>query len=231
LEVFFTVEYLCRVYAAGAEVQCVANPTALYPALPQRSTPTPCRYAGWNRIHYCLTFYALIDAVSTFPCYVDFFTVNSKSVTSFVRCLRLLRLLKADEYMGAFAVFDDILVNNADVLTVTGVAAAIMWVFFSAILYYTERHNPYLVSPERTDANGFAIPGTGVPYYNSIPNSMWVTLLNLSGEYPLCDYTPAGKVITAIIGIFSTGAFTIPVGILQSGFEHWIDPEGILTAF
>ena len=67
-----------------------------------------------------------------------------------------------------------------------------MWVFFSAILYYTERHNKYLRSPDLTDDQGFAIPNTGVPYYGSIPDAMWVTLLNLSGEYPLCDYTPAG---------------------------------------
>ena len=30
--------------------------------------------------------------------------------------------------------------------------------------------------------------------------------------------------VTAIIGIFSVGAFTIPVGILGAGFEQWVDP-------
>lgn len=32
------------------------------------------------------------------------------------------------------------------------------------------------------------------PYYQSVPMAMWVTLLNLSGEAPLCDYTVWGKV-------------------------------------
>ena len=32
------------------------------------------------------------------------------------------------------------------------------------------------------------------PYYQSVPMAMWVTLLNLSGEAPLCDYTAWGKV-------------------------------------
>lgn len=45
--------------------------------------------------------------------------------------------------------------------------------------YYTERGGP---DPNMT------------PYYQSVPMAMWVTLLNLSGEAPLCDYTAWGKV-------------------------------------
>lgn len=37
------------------------------------------------------------------------------------------------------------------------------------------------------------------PYYQSVPMAMWVTLLNLSGEAPLCDYTVWGKVGLAIL--------------------------------
>jgi hypothetical protein len=33
---------------------------------------------------------------------------------------------------------------------------------------------------------------------------MWVTLLNLSGESPLANYTAAGKVATGILGLFAT---------------------------
>ena len=31
-----------------------------------------------------------------------------------------------------------------------------------------------------------------------------------------------GKVITAVMGIFAVGFFSIPVGILGAGFEEWI---------
>jgi hypothetical protein len=56
---------------------------------------------------------------------------------------------------------------------------------------------------------------------------MWMTLLNLSGESPLCDYTPLGKVVQALIGIFAVGVFAIPVGVLGSGFEDWLgDKDG-----
>lgn len=47
------------------------------------------------------------------------------------------------------------------------------------VSFYTERDGP---DPNMT------------PYYQSVPMAMWVTLLNLSGEAPLCDYTIWGKV-------------------------------------
>lgn len=45
--------------------------------------------------------------------------------------------------------------------------------------YYTESEGP---DPNMT------------PYYQSVPMAMWVTMLNLAGEAPLCDYTVWGKV-------------------------------------
>lgn len=48
-----------------------------------------------------------------------------------------------------------------------------------ALRYYTERAGP---DPSTT------------PYYQSVPMAMWVTMLNLAGEAPLCDYTAWGKV-------------------------------------
>ena len=81
-------------------------------------------------------------------------------------------------YWRGFEAFDGVLVENSQVLTVTAFAALVVWLFFSAMLYYTERDNP---DPEMS------------AYYTSIPVSMWMTLLNLNGESPLCDYTALGK--------------------------------------
>jgi hypothetical protein len=62
-------------------------------------------------------------------------------------------------------------------------------------------------------------------YYNTVSGSMWVTLLNLSGESPLAMYSPLGKFVTGICGIFAAGFFGIPVGILGAGFQQWIEPD------
>ena len=61
--------------------------------------------------------------------------------------------------------------------------------------------------------------------YNTVPNSMWMTLLNLSGEAPLCQDLIGGKVATGILGLFATGVFGIPIGILGAGFEEIVAEE------
>jgi hypothetical protein len=57
-------------------------------------------------------------------------------------CLKLVRLLKAERYIKAFTVFDDILRDNSDLLAVSSFAAVVIWVYASAIMYYAERYNP-----------------------------------------------------------------------------------------
>lgn len=54
---------------------------------------------------------------------------------------------------------------------------------------------------------------------------MWMTLLNLSGESLLAQYSIPGKLATGILGIFATAVFGIPIGILGSGFGRVIEEE------
>jgi hypothetical protein len=61
-------------------------------------------------------------------------------------------------------------------------------------MYYAERDN----ADEEMAAN-----------YKTIPDAMWITLLNLSGESPLCHYSLAGKVMAALMGLVATGLFGI----------------------
>ena len=129
---------------------------------------------------------------------------------TFVKALRLLRIFRFEKYTHAFTSFDDIFSRNYDVLSVTLLSSLLLWIFFGALLYLTERDNP---DPEMA-AN-----------YNSVPQSMWMTLLNLSGEAPLAQYSVWGKIATGILGLFATAIFGIPVGILGGGFEEVVEEE------
>jgi len=172
------------------------------------------KYAGVKGLwRHLTTFFSLVDIASIVPYWVgvvisgSFFSGES-SASYIIRALRLLRLFRTERYVQAFSVFDDVLWAHSDVLTVTGFSALVFWVFFSAIMYYVERSNP-----DKEIAM----------YYRTIPDAMWVTLLNLSGESPLAMYTPAGQVITAVIGIFAVGFVGIPIGILGAGFQGWVE--------
>jgi len=172
-------------------------------------------YGTRGGLNYVLSFVSVVDMASFLPYWIQVAmtgnivpsNANSMGSTT-VRVLRLFRILRFERYLHAFGYFDDVMRMNADILVMTGFAALVVWVFFSAALYITERNNP------DDEMAGF---------YKTVPDAMWVTLLNLSGESPLCNYSVLGKISTGIIGLFATALFGIPIGVLGAGFEEVID--------
>jgi len=80
----------------------------------------------------------------------------------------------------------------------------VCWLLFSTIMYFLESEN--------ADADI-------ARYYSSVFTSMWMTLLNLTGEVPICQYTPWGKVVSGIMGLFGVGFVSIPMGLLGGAFQ------------
>ena len=198
----FTAEY-------GASVYSTLKCDPIY-------TNTSVGSALWT---YCTKFLPLVDLLGFLPYWIVLFGFGGQVIDTsgpsdiggtFVKALRLLRIFRFEKYTHAFLSFDDIFTRNSDVLSVTFFSSVLLWVFFGAMLYTTERDNP---DPEMA-AN-----------YNSVPNSMWMTLLNLSGEAPLAQYSVVGKIATGILGLFATAIFGIPIGILGGGFEAVVEEE------
>jgi hypothetical protein len=193
----FTGEYVARVYAITAD-------------------PMYCQRGSiWV---YVTSFLPMIDLLSFLPYWIVLGITGSIVDTSgpsnmgetFVKAIRLLRIFRFEKYTHAFLSFDDVFSRNVGVLSITCFSALILWVFFGAFLYYSERNNPDSEMAQN---------------YKTIPDSMWMTLLNLSGESPLTQYSFPGKLATGILGIFATAVFGIPIGILGSGFESVIEEE------
>jgi len=173
----FTLEYIMRLW-------CIKE--------------DPKYEAPGGRIKWMYTFLAGIDVMSFLPYWVEIavtgavltpYSDTSSWVSNLVSALRLLRLFRFERYTHAFTSFDDVVSRNIDVLAITLFSALLVWVFFGAWLYFTERDNP----DEEMASN-----------YKTVPDAMWVTLLNLSGESPLAQYSTAGKVATGILGLFAT---------------------------
>lgn len=173
----FTVEYFIRIW-------CI-------PEDPKYSSPG-------GRIKYMYTFMAGIDLMSFLPYWFEIavtgtiltpYSDTSSWVSNLVSSLRLLRLFRFERYTHAFTTFDDVISRNFDVLAITCFSALLVWVFFGALLYFTERNNP-------DDEMAYN--------YRTVPDAMWITLLNLSGESPLAQYSVSGKVATGLLGLFAT---------------------------
>ena len=205
----FTLEYAARFAAVGADRRFACGLCTRG----AREDGTSAASSSWGRLRWVFTFYALVDLASIVPFYVNLAVTGSIASTSaFVRTFRLLRLLKSPNAIEFLGVFGKTLKEHADVLIVTASFTGVLWILSSALMHYFERDNPDALMSQ---------------YYQDIPSAMWITLLNLSGECPLCDFTVGGKIVTAIIGIFAVGIFGVPVGVFEAGFVDWAATEGL----
>jgi len=164
------------------------------------------KYRGRGLIEYASDFLNIVDLVAIFGYLIGIIAFPWTGPGFFL----LIKIFHFEKFSKAFTTFDDVLRENMGVLLVTGFSAILLWIFFASVLYFTERDNP---------DEEMAL------YYKTIPDAMWITLLNLSGECPLAHYSNIGKVIVGIIGLFATAVFGVPIGILGAGFEELVTSE------
>lgn len=54
--------------------------------------------------------------------------------------------------------------------------------------------------------------------FQSIPASLFPTLLMLTGEYPLAEFTAKGQVVAGFIAIVAVAVCAVPTAVIGSGF-------------
>jgi hypothetical protein len=168
------------------------------------------QYQGWRRIVWATTtFFALVDLVTILPWFVDLLVPGDAVIpTSFIRVLRLLRIMrvfKTGKLVDGLHVITSVTIGTIPILSSIMYGIAILWILASVGMYYTERNNPI---PKVADQ------------FRSIPDAMWLTLLNFSGEYPIADYTDSGKVVSMCVAFVAIAAFGIPVAVLSDGISE-----------
>ena len=132
-------------------------------------------------LNYQLSFSGFFDLMGWLP-------LAGWVLTDSQLCLALAGscvLFKLERYVQSFVKFREILSDNGAIFVVLGYCGIVTWIICSALFYLTERDNP--------DADMAAT-------YASAPVAMWMTLLNLSGESPVCEYTMVGKWISVFLG-------------------------------
>eukprot|EP00927_Polykrikos_kofoidii_P086361 TRINITY_DN964_c0_g4_i1.p1 TRINITY_DN964_c0_g4~~TRINITY_DN964_c0_g4_i1.p1 ORF type:complete len:1265 (+),score=230.66 TRINITY_DN964_c0_g4_i1:161-3955(+) len=159
-------------------------------------------------LKYALSFGAVVDFLSVAPSLYSMVNGKAGSTGVWLRVLRLARIGKTEAFAEATSVLGCVMSEQGDVLAVTGFMALINWIVFSGMMYFSERLNP-----DQSMAQ----------YYNNIPNSMWITLLNLSGEVPLNAYTPMGQVTIGVMGVVAVGFVSIPIGVISAGLKDHFD--------
>lgn len=160
------------------------------------------KYKGfWGRVRYCFSFYGMIDILSTFPFYLNFFFSVPYVM---LKALRIARLLRIFRYIKAFNILSRAISSKKDEMWVSVQFLAIITLILSFILFFVEHE----VQPDVYD-NGWKSVVWAFAQYIGDPG-------NFANTPPV---TLVGRLIACVIGILGIAIFAVPAGLIGSGFS------------
>ena len=160
------------------------------------------KYKGfWGRVRYCFSFYGMIDILSTFPFYLNFFFSVPYVM---LKALRIARLLRIFRYIKAFNILSRAISSKKDEMWVSVQFLAIITLILSFILFFVEHE----VQPDVYN-NGWKSVVWAFAQYIGDPG-------NFANTPPV---TLVGRLIACVIGILGIAIFAVPAGLIGSGFS------------
>jgi len=165
--IIFTLEYIARLL-------CVGKP-----------------------IRYILSFYGIIDLLSTLPTYLAllfppaFFLVDIR----IIRLLRIFRILKLTRYMKAARILGEAILNSTAKITVFLFAVLSIVIIAGTMMYIIEGSE-----------NGF----------DSIPHSIYWAIVTLTtvGYGDIAPQSVFGRILASALMILGYGLIAVPTGII-----------------
>ena len=185
--IFFTVEVTLRIWCAD-----LLDP----------------KYKGfWGRVKYCFSFYGLIDILSTYPFYLNFFV---KIPYAALKALRIARLLRIFRYMKAFSILSRAIRSKKQEMIVSLQFLSIVTLILSFILFFVEHE----AQPE--------------VYNNGWKSVVWAFAQYIGDPGGFADTPPitlTGRLIACVIGILGIAIFAVPAGLIGSAFTDVMDAD------
>ena len=162
------------------------------------------------RLHYACTFPAIIDLMSCLPFFLEFPLDRDLPQLTYLRLLRLTRILKTQGTIRAVDAVYRVIYYNSEILYVACMVCVFL-VFVTAILLYYFR-------PQLHGHEAQAVPDE----FKSISSTLYLAAQLLTGGGGLSSdvvlpwYTKAVLLLTSV---FSVAMFAIPASMLTWGFE------------
>lgn len=166
------------------------------------------KYKGFKgRLRYCFSFYGLIDIISTYPFYLQFFM---KIPYAALKALRIARLLRIFRYMKAFSILSRAIKAKKQEMVVSLQFLTIVTLILSFILFFVE----HAAQPEVYD-NGWTSVVWAFAQYIGDPGGF--------ADTPPITFT--GRIIACIIGVLGIAIFAVPAGLIGSAFTEVMDED------
>jgi hypothetical protein len=125
---------------------------------------------------------------------------------------RLLRILCLESLKPAVHVMYNVTRINWRPLVKAFYSLFCMWFISSTLLYMFERDS-------ELDDDGIMMKHR----YRDIPTAMQYAIVHLKGDYPLCNYTAATKLLLTTVIIFGIAFIGAPTGIFAAGFSSYFE--------
>jgi len=127
-----------------------------------------------------------------------------------LRALRILRLIRLDAYVPSLTLIDDAVRNCWSGLSVALFSGAVIWFMFNETLFYAE--------------NGDVEEGEDKRFRNALSSLQYSGVL-LTGDYPLVDFSPYGRIICSIAVVVAVGIVAVPASILAGAFVDLLQEQ------
>lgn len=166
------------------------------------------KYRGFlGRVRYCLSFYGLIDILSTYTFYVAFFIPLPYAMLKVLRGARLLRVFR---YMRSFRLLQSAISSKSKEMFISLQFLVIVTLILSFVLFFYE----HAAQPE--------------VYDNGITSVVWAFAQYIGDPGGFADTPPitlAGRIIACIIGLLGIALFAVPAGLIGAGFSEAMAEE------
>ena len=153
---------------------------------------------------YILSFYGIIDFLSTIPKYVSLFFAGANILIALraLRLLRVFRILKLAPFVG----------ESQNLMKSLKASRAKILVFLTAVLILTIILGTVMYLVEFNQGSGF----------DNIPKSMYWAIVTLTtvGYGDIAPVTPLGQFIASIIMILGYGILAVPTGIVSAEYNR-----------
>lgn len=171
-----------------------------------------------GRLRYLVTMWALLDAIATFPFFVELALTqvipdSTLPTLTVIRIFSLFRVMRAENYARCFSSAHRVLWMNAHIFVIALTLCLTLVLFTSVLLFYVR---PY---PEWYNQNGY--DNSSFTQFQSLPDTAYLSILMLTGQGqpdgPLPWFT---KIIVCINALISVGLFAVMASMLTWGFEQ-----------
>lgn len=188
--IFFTIEVSLRIWVAP-----LINP----------------KFSGWKgRLKYCFTFHGFIDAVSTYPFYLQWLIPFPIAWLTTFRMFRVVRLFRVSRYMKSWRLLEGTFKAKKRELIISMQFLIVITLILSLILFFCEHE----AQPDAYD-NGFS-------------SVLWAFGQYIGDPGGFADTPPVtglGKFVACLVGLLGIAIVAVPAGILGSGFTEAIEHE------